>query len=190
MMAETHTTTTKSEISSSTAPTYASPAPKPPGSGVSLCLSYFRTSPGIIKLLELAIGVICMACAAPAWTKGTHWFLFVVVTAFVSTAIWCFIYLLNLKSAVNLPIDWLLTELVITAFFVVLFLIGSIVQITSSVTKPRPPRRLKPFYLLSGFFGIINMLVYAAGSFFLYRDWKDTHPTTSFSSGNVLRRNP
>ncbi|XP_076043155.1 plasmolipin-like isoform X2 [Oratosquilla oratoria] len=183
MMAETHTTTTKSEISSSTAPTYASPAPKPPGSGVSLCLSYFRTSPGIIKLLELAIGVICMACAAPAWTKGTHWFLFVVVTAFVSTAIWCFIYLLNLKSAVNLPIDWLLTELLNTSITTLLYLIAVIVQFCSVLVSPGRN-------YAAGFFGIINMLVYAAGSFFLYRDWKDTHPTTSFSSGNVLRRNP
>ncbi|KAG7174811.1 putative plasmolipin-like [Homarus americanus] len=164
-----------------------------------------------------------MACAAPAWTKGTHWFLFVVVTAFVSTSIWCFVYLLNLRNAINLPIDWLLTELILTALFAVLYIIASIVQLTSTVTKPRPPRRLKPFYLLSGelfntaittllyliavivqfcsielatqrniaagVFGVFNMLTYAIGSFYLYRDWKDSHPHSSFS-GSVLKGNP
>ncbi|KAK8737158.1 hypothetical protein OTU49_004819 [Cherax quadricarinatus] len=187
MMAETHS---KSEVSTTTStatsPTYAAPKSS---SGISLCLQYFKTGPGIVKLVELVMGILCMACAAPAWTKGTHWFLFVVVTAFVSTSIWCFIYLLNLKNAINLPIDWLLTELILTALFAVLYLIASIVQIISTVTKPRPPRRLKPFYLLSGVFGVFNMLTYAVGSFYLYRDWKDSHPQSSFS-GPVLKRNP
>ncbi|KAK8737159.1 hypothetical protein OTU49_004819 [Cherax quadricarinatus] len=146
MMAETHS---KSEVSTTTStatsPTYAAPKSS---SGISLCLQYFKTGPGIVKLVELVMGILCMACAAPAWTKGTHWFLFVVVTAFVSTSIWCFIYLLNLKNAINLPIDWLLTV-----------------------------------------FGVFNMLTYAVGSFYLYRDWKDSHPQSSFS-GPVLKRNP
>ncbi|XP_069974976.1 CKLF-like MARVEL transmembrane domain-containing protein 4 isoform X3 [Penaeus vannamei] len=219
MMAETHP---KSEVSSTvtTSPTYAAPQK---ASGISLCLEYFKTAPGIIKIIELVIGIFCMACAAPAWTNGTHWFLFVVVTAFVSTALWCFIYLLNLKSAINLPIDWLLTELILTALFAVLYIIASIVQLISSVTKPRPPSRLKPFYILSGellntaittllyliavivqfcsiqqfpgrniaggIFGIFNLIAYAIGSFYLYRDWKDSHPHSSFS-GSVLKRNP
>ncbi|KAF2345768.1 Marvel domain [Trinorchestia longiramus] len=91
-----------------------------------------------------------MACAAPAWTNGTHWFLFVVVTAFVATSLWCFIYLLSLREAINLPIDWLLTELILTALFAVLYIIASIVQIATSVTKPRPPVRLQPFYITAG----------------------------------------
>ncbi|XP_045110094.1 uncharacterized protein LOC123503979 isoform X3 [Portunus trituberculatus] len=221
MMAETHskTQTSTTTITTTATPTYAPPQK----SGISLCLQYFKTGPGIVKLVELLIGIICMACAAPAWTKGTHWFLFVVVTAFVSTSLWCFIYLLNLKSAINLPIDWLLTEFILTATFAVLYIIASIVQLISTVTKPRPPRRLKPFYLMSGellntaittllyliavivqfcsigpaadrnitagVFGVFNMLTYAVGSFYLYRDWKDSHPHTAFT-GSVLKRNP
>ncbi|XP_063872156.1 uncharacterized protein LOC135106782 isoform X1 [Scylla paramamosain] len=221
MMAETHskTQTSTTTITTTATPTYAPPQK----SGISLCLQYFKTGPGIVKLVELLFGIICMACAAPAWTKGTHWFLFVVVTAFVSTSLWCFIYLLNLKSAINLPIDWLLTEFILTATFAVLYIIASIVQLISTVTKPRPPRRLKPFYLMSGellntaittllyliavivqfcsielaadrnitagVFGVFNMLTYAVGSFYLYRDWKDSHPHTAFT-GSVLKRNP
>lgn len=38
-------------------------------------------------------------------------------------------------------------------------------------------------------FGIFNLIAYAIGSFYLYRDWKDSHPHSSFS-GSVLKRNP
>ncbi|XP_050728986.1 CKLF-like MARVEL transmembrane domain-containing protein 4 [Eriocheir sinensis] len=180
MMAETQskTQTSTTTITTTTTPTYA----PPPKSGISLCLEYFKTGPGIVKLVELFIGIICMACAAPAWTKGTHWFLFVVVTAFVTTSVWCFIYLLNLKSAINLPIDWLLTELLNTAITTLLYLIAVIVQFCS--IGPAPQRNIA-----AGVFGVFNMLTYAVGSFYLYRDWKDSHPHSSFS-GSVLKRNP
>lgn len=177
-MAETHT---KSEVSSTVAssPTYSSPQKT---SGISFSIQYFKTGPGIVKIIELIIGILCMACAAPAWTRGTHWFLFVVVTAFVSTALWCFIYILNLKGAINLPIDWLLTELLNTAITTLLYLIAVIVQFCSIGLSPERN-------ITAGVFGVFNMLAYAIGSFYLYRDWKDSHPSSSFS-GPVLKRNP
>ncbi|XP_071520004.1 CKLF-like MARVEL transmembrane domain-containing protein 4 isoform X2 [Panulirus ornatus] len=179
MMAETHTKSEVSTTTTTTSPTYAAPQKS---SGISLCLQYFKTGPGIVKLVELLLGILCMACAAPAWTKGTHWFLFVVVTAFVSTSIWCFIYLLNLKSAINLPIDWLLTELLNTVITTLLYLIAVIVQFCSILMEPQRN-------IAAGVFGVFNMLTYAVGSFYLYRDWKDSHPHSSFS-GSVLKRNP
>jgi hypothetical protein len=38
-----------------------------------------------------------------------HWFLFVVVTAFILTLLWCFFYLLQIKDSINmtLPFSWL-----------------------------------------------------------------------------------
>ncbi|KAK4302637.1 hypothetical protein Pmani_025285 [Petrolisthes manimaculis] len=179
MMAETHTKSEVSTTTTTTSPTYASPQKS---SGISLCLEYFKTGPGIVKLVELFLGILCMACAAPAWTKGTHWFLFVVVTAFVSTTLWCFIYLLNLKSAINLPIDWLLTELLNTAITTLLYLIAVIVQFCSIAGYAERN-------VAAGVFGVFNMITYAIGSFYLYRDWKDSHPHSSFS-GSVLKRNP
>ncbi|XP_042211465.1 CKLF-like MARVEL transmembrane domain-containing protein 4 isoform X2 [Homarus americanus] len=179
MMAETHTKSDVSTTSTTTSPTYAAPQKS---SGISLCLQYFKTGPGIVKLVELFLGILCMACAAPAWTKGTHWFLFVVVTAFVSTSIWCFVYLLNLRNAINLPIDWLLTELFNTAITTLLYLIAVIVQFCSIELATQRN-------IAAGVFGVFNMLTYAIGSFYLYRDWKDSHPHSSFS-GSVLKGNP
>ncbi|CAL4149341.1 unnamed protein product [Meganyctiphanes norvegica] len=189
MMAETRSKSEMSTSSSVTSPTYGSSPKAGASSGITLCLDYFKTAPGIVKLVELLLGVICMCCAAPAWTNGTHWFLFVVVTAFVATMLWCFIYLLNLKTAINLPIDWLLTELIFTAIFAVLYIIAGIVQIISSVTRTRPPKLRFPFYIIAGVFGVFNCIVYTVGCFYLYRDWKDSHPTTTIVGG-VLRRNP
>jgi len=180
-MAETRT---KSEMSSSsvgTSPVYGS-TPKAGSSGITLSLDYFKTAPGIIKLVELLLGVICMACAAPAWTNGTHWFLFVVVTAFVATTLWCFIYLLNLRTAINLPIDWLLTELLNTSITTLLYLIAVIVQFCSI-------ERAAGRNITGGVFGVFNCIVYTVGCFYLYRDWKDSHPAGTIV-GDVLRRNP
>lgn len=50
MMAETHSKTqTSTTTITTTTPTYA----PPPKSGISLCLEYFKTGPGIVKLVEL-----------------------------------------------------------------------------------------------------------------------------------------
>jgi len=47
-----------------------------------------------------------MALASPAYLGGTHWFLFVVVTSFIATLIWSFVYLLSIREASRLPINW------------------------------------------------------------------------------------
>jgi len=50
-----------------------------------------------------------MACASPALIGATHWFLFVAVTSFIATLLWCFVYLLGIREVLNLPINWILT---------------------------------------------------------------------------------
>lgn len=54
-------------------------------------------------------GIICMSLASPAYLSGTHWFLFVVTISFIGTLIWTFVYLLGIREALNLHIDWLLS---------------------------------------------------------------------------------
>lgn len=50
-----------------------------------------------------------MACASPAYIGATHWFLFVAVTSFISTLIWCTVYLLSIREVLKVPINWILT---------------------------------------------------------------------------------
>ncbi|BES95511.1 unnamed protein product [Nesidiocoris tenuis] len=140
---------------------------------IKLNLPYFRTQPGMVKLLQLLLGIICMACASPALLTGTHWFLFVAVLSFIATLIWVFIYLLSIKEALTLPINWLLTEVLNTAIITVLYLIAFIVQLSvwssaytgSSVKGPN---------IAAGIFGIFNTVAYGYGTYLLHAEWKSS----------------
>jgi len=84
---------------------------------INLNIGYFKTLPGIIKVVQLVFGIICMACGSPArefvgevyGVGHNHWFLFVVVTSFIITLLWCFFHLLQLKESISisLPFSWL-----------------------------------------------------------------------------------
>ncbi|XP_063221045.1 myelin and lymphocyte protein [Bacillus rossius redtenbacheri] len=148
-----------------------------PGQGqatIKVNVGYFKTVPGIIKLVQLLFGIICMACASPAILGGTHWFLFVAVTSFIATLVWVFVYLLGIREALKIPINWILTELLNTCIITVMYLIAFIVQL--SVWAPYSPFRYS-FYgqnIAAGAFGIFNCLAYAAGAYFLFVEWKTT----------------
>lgn len=134
-------------------------------------LDYYRTMPGQIKLVELVFGIICMSLASPAYLSGTHWFLFVVTISFIGTLIWTFVYLLGIREALNLHIDWLLSELVNTGICTVLYAIAFIVQL--AVWTPAYPR-YRAVNLAAGCFGLFNTLVYGFGAYLLYIEWKST----------------
>ncbi|XP_055586345.1 CKLF-like MARVEL transmembrane domain-containing protein 4 [Uranotaenia lowii] len=134
-------------------------------------LLYFKSIPGILKLVQLLFGIICMACASPALTGGTHWFLFVVVTSFIATVLWSFIYLLGIREVLNLPINWILTELINTGFATFLYLIAFIVQLA---VWSKYYGYAVSANIAAGVFGIFNFLAYAAGTYFLYVEHKSS----------------
>ncbi|CAB3384894.1 Hypothetical predicted protein [Cloeon dipterum] len=64
---------------------------------------FFRSNEGFLKLLQLAIGVACVACATPALgtynlPAGSYWFIAATVFSVVLTFLWVLIYLLCLKE--------------------------------------------------------------------------------------------
>ncbi|XP_076757640.1 plasmolipin [Xylocopa sonorina] len=150
----------------------AEPVQPNPLTNITLNVPYFSTIPGIIKLLQVGLGIICMACASPAYVGASHWFLFVAVTAFIATVLWCFIYLLSIREALKLPINWILTELLNTAIFGVLYMIAFIAQLSlwSAVHGSSTARNIA-----AGVFGILNTLAYAAGAYFLLVEWRSSN---------------
>lgn len=54
------------------------------------------------------IGIFCMSLATPGYT-GTGFFLFVVISSFILTLIWIFVYFLGVREALTFPINWILT---------------------------------------------------------------------------------
>lgn len=135
-------------------------------------IGYFTTIPGILKLVQLVLGIICMACASPAYIGATHFFLFVAVTSFIATILWVFVYLLGIREVLNLAVNWILTELMNTGLEAILYLIAFIVQLA---TWPR-------YYghwaygsnIAAGVFGLFNTIAYACGTYFLYIEHKSS----------------
>lgn len=149
------------------------PGQPSPLAGIRLNVPYFRTIPGIIKLVQLGLGIICMACVSPALVGASHWFLFVATTSFIATLLWCFVYLLSIREALKIPINWILTELLNTSVEAVLYMIAFIAQLSRWSSVSNAP------YIASniagGVFGILNTLAYAAGAYFLYIEWKSNN---------------
>lgn len=142
-----------------------------PLAGIRLNVAYFKTIPGIIKLAQLGIGIIAMACASPAYVGATHWFLFVAVMAFIVTLIWCFVYLLSIREALKLPINWIMTELLNTAVKTVLYMTAFIAQLSVWTAAHHAYASSN---IAAGVFGIFNTIAYAAGTYFLYIEWKNS----------------
>merc|ERR1712098_950682 len=71
--------------------------------------------PGRIKLTELVLGLLSMMCAAPAWDGVQHWFLLVVVVAFLGTIFFSLYYLCLAEPLNKLQVNWLMGEFWFTA---------------------------------------------------------------------------
>nr|XP_033330247.1 CKLF-like MARVEL transmembrane domain-containing protein 4 [Megalopta genalis] len=178
MMSETAVTMDGSSNNASNNPRQVPTVKTEPGQStllpdIRLNTSYFRTIPGIIKLVQVGLGIICMACASPARIPTTHWFLFVAVTAFISTLVWCFIYFLSIREALKLPINWILSELLNTSIFTFLYMIAFIAQL--SAWSAYVGSYTVSSNIAGGIFGIFNTIAYAAGAYFLYVEWKSSN---------------
>jgi len=152
------------------------PAAQPQGSlsWVKCNIGYFQTIPGILKLVQLVFGIICMACASPAYIGATHWFLFVAVTSFIATLLWSFAYLLGIREVLNFAINWILTELLNTGIATLLYIIAFIVQLAQWANLDEGHRYYshRGSNLAAGSFGLFNTIAYAASSYFLYLEHK------------------
>jgi hypothetical protein len=77
--------------------------------------------------------------------------------------VWTIIYLLNLRTALNIPINWLLSELLFLAGTTASYLIAAIVELAVSYGSS---------YIAAGVFGLFNTAAYGAAAFLMYSDWK------------------
>ncbi|XP_062537302.1 CKLF-like MARVEL transmembrane domain-containing protein 4 [Armigeres subalbatus] len=172
MMTETVVTVDQSQAAPPNATPHGQPKPDNSLNWIKFNFRYFQSIPGILKLVQLVFGIICMACASPALIGATHWFLFVVVTSFIATVLWSFVYLLGIREVLNMPINWILTELINTGIATLLYFIAFIVQLASWSNYYYSHYRSAN--IAAGVFGIFNFLAYTAGSYFLYVEHKSS----------------
>ncbi|XP_017478596.1 PREDICTED: CKLF-like MARVEL transmembrane domain-containing protein 4 [Rhagoletis zephyria] len=135
-------------------------------SALKINIGYFTTVPGILKLVQFVLGIICMACGSPAYIAATSFFLFVVVISFIATILWIFAYLLGIREALNVAVNWIFTELLNTAICALLYFIAFVVQLAK--WSGYPSTWAYGSNIAAGVFGCFNFLAYAAGAYFLY----------------------
>jgi len=157
------------------------PAPAPAGGGgtqVRVNVYYYRTLPGLLKLVELVFGLICIACGAPSHgISAVDWFLFVVVLLFILTFVWIVLYLFNLNQALTLP--WPMIEMGYTGFATLLEFLAAVVllvRITSTndywYAMFWGGTSRYNSYVAAGVFALFNMLVFASECFLHYQEWR------------------
>jgi len=156
---------------------------------IRLNIGHFKSLTGIVKIVQLTLGIICMACAAPAVTIDrkhnfglghNHFFLFIVVTTFIVTLIWTFFHLLQVKDTikVKLPFTFMKLEVVFTLAATAAYLVAWIVvlagfgwcagaNVSGSVCDAR---------VAAGVFGIFNTIAYGLGTYLTYSEYKNTPP--------------
>ncbi|GAB0089009.1 uncharacterized protein DMENIID0001_034800 [Sergentomyia squamirostris] len=128
---------------------------------------YFGTLSGILKIIQLILGCTCMGLTAPAFWISTHFFLFVVVTTFIITILWCFMYMFGIGEVLNFHLNWLKIELLTTSISALSYLVVSIVQF---IAWHGYVGRIVGLNIAGGVFGIFNCIAYITGAFYLYWD--------------------
>jgi len=161
---------------------------------INLNIGYYKTLPGILKIVQMIFGIICMACASPAARYRNaagyplqklnesighnHWFLFVIVTAFIFTFLWSCFYFLQLKDSINmkLPFSWLKLELYYTIAVTILYVLAWIVLLAGFGYCAGTQGGICDARIAAGVFAIFNTVAYGLGSFILWNDYKSTPP--------------
>ncbi|KAH8019851.1 hypothetical protein HPB51_022823 [Rhipicephalus microplus] len=127
----------------------------------------------------MLFGMICLGCASPALIGYARFFLFVAALCYIVTVLLCIIYVLGVNTALS-ALPWLLGELAYTVTAVVLYIIASVTQLVSQSsyyeTWPTMFSALNGQYIAAGVFGLLQAIVYGAGAFLLFQDWKATRP--------------
>jgi len=170
-------------------PSRSSGLPPPPAANPSVVHStrkmmgidprYFTTIPGILKIAEICIGIICAAVCGKAWFSGNEFFLFVTITCIIITFILVLLHFLKIPKLVGLPwgIRWSFIEFVYAATACVFYGIAASVQVARtaigdnvifgdfSTTYNR--------YMAAGVIAYFNFILYGVDAFLHYKEYRD-----------------
>jgi len=135
---------------------------------------YFpSTWPGRIKLAELVFGLLCMMCCAPAWYTTQHWFLLVVVVAFLGTTFFSLYYLCLAEPLNKLTVNWMMAEFWFTSAATFLYFTAFLAQLVDF--GPYVDEKSQTWVdaqIAAGVFGLLNDICYGAGAYLIYVDWQ------------------
>jgi len=135
---------------------------------------YFpNTWQGRIKLGELVFALLCMMCAAPAYEDTQHWFLLVVTVCFLGSVFFSLYYLCLAEPLNKLLVNWLMVEFWFTAVAAFLYFTAFVAQLAEfSGTEDEEYQYWIDAQVTAGVFALFNDLLYGAGAYLIYVDWK------------------
>ena len=101
----------------------------------SMCM-LFTSIYDIFPLYFQILALLCMMCAAPAFNSTQHWFLLVVVCAFLGTIFFSLYHLCLDTYLKNVNVGWLPSVSIITSwFFAVFFLVWRVFNFSKFWSK-------------------------------------------------------
>merc|ERR1712212_1033701 len=135
---------------------------------------YFPNSwPGRIKLLELILAFFCLVCAAPGYWDSQHWFLVVVVASLLGTVFFSLSYLCLAEPLNKLQVNWLMVEFWFTAVATFGYFTAFIAMLVDFAGFELDGYQYwVDANIAAAVFGLFNTVVYGAGAYLIYIDWK------------------
>lgn len=143
---------------------------------IELDSKHFKSWPGILKLLQLFVAILCMIFFSPPLTWFTRILCAVAAICFALTIFVCLFYLFTLRRVVLPSWPWLKLESFYTNAAAVCYLVSSLLQL---IFTNREDYKIALMYhdyyhdyLVAGILGLINFVLYAVGGELLNRKYR------------------
>lgn len=143
---------------------------------VELDAKHFKSWPGLLKLLQIFVAILCMIFFSPPLTWFTRILCAVVAVCFAVTIFICLFYLFTLRRVVMPKWPWLRIESLFTNGAAVSYLIASLLQLI--LTNREDYKIALTYhdyyydYLIAGALGLINFVLYALGGQLLHNKYR------------------
>jgi len=152
---------------------------------VHLDVSYIKTLPGILRIVELVLCIIVFICAVSAcsWANwygnggACGWAGFVGFVGFLLVTTWLLFYLFHVHD-VSANVPWLLIELIIYAVWTLFFFIAGIASAVAASEVQNVTyyntyyARVRDGSAAGSFFAFAAAGVFGFQTFLLFRDWQ------------------
>jgi len=152
------------------------------GGRVHLDVSYIKTVPGILRIVEIVLCLILFICSVSACSVLWHfgncgWGGFVGFLGFFLVLAWLFFYLFHVHDAApNVP--WLLIELIFYAIWTFFLLVAGIALavLASDWGNDYWGSKIRSGAGAGSFFAFAAAIVFGFHTFLVFRDWRNRSP--------------
>jgi len=126
---------------------------------------YFKSIPGILKLIELLLGILTIALATPGVVNWTYFFLLVCYVCLFLTLFFALVYFFSLHHKVTVRPSWISMEFYYTVGATFFYGIITIIQFSTYDHSMSTG-------VVAAVFALLNTIAYGAGLYFIFTEWR------------------